>query len=220
MTVLQPQNDKQGENIRTKQLQKHRISHDELYNLHEMAVDMPDFIHTIHTHPDLVCVCGQQALLEEMDRVLLLNSPSAQLLSYDATFQLGDFYVSVLCFRHTLFKEAPVIPAAFLMHERKFEEHHKELFSVCTKIVRSLNHTTCPMVTDEEMAIVNAVAQVIPQVPQLRCWNHIFRAVMAWLHKHGAPCQDTSIYLSDIRDLFHLSTEEEYTSKLASMKQR
>ena len=135
MTVLQPQNDKQGENIRTKQLQKHRISHDELYNLHEMAVDMPDFIHTIHTHPDLVCVCGQRALLEEMDRVLLLNSPSAQLLSYDTTFQLGDFYVSVLCFRHTLFKEAPVIPAAFLVHERKFEEHHKELFSVCTKIV-------------------------------------------------------------------------------------
>ena len=155
-----------------------------------------------------------------MDRVLLLNSPSAQLLSYDTTFQLGDFYVSVLCFRHTLFKEAPVIPAAFLVHERKFEEHHKELFSVCTKIVRSLNHTTCPMVIDEEVAIVNAVAQVIPQVPQLRCWNHIFRAVMAWLRKHGAPCQDTSVYLSDIRDLFHLPTEEEYTSKLASMKQR
>ena len=217
MTVLQPRNDKQVENIRTKQLQKHHISHDALYNLHEMAVDMPDFIHTIHTHPDLVCVCGQRALLEEL--VLLLNSPSGQLLSYDI-FQLGDFYVSVLCFRHTLFKEAPVIPAAFLVHERKFEEHHKELFSVCTKLVRSLNHTTCPMVTDEEVAIVNAVAQVIPQVPQLRCWNHIFRAVMAWLRKHGAPCQDISVYLSDIRDLFHLPTEEEYTSKLASMKQR
>ena len=178
MSVLQPRNDKQVENIRTKELQKHRISHDALYNLHEMAVDMPDFIHTIHTHPDLVCVCGQRALLEEMDRVLLLNSPSAQLLSYDATFQLGDFYVSVLCFRHTLFKEAPVIPAAFLVHERKIEEHRKELFSVCTKIVRSLNHTTCPMVTDEEVAIVNVVAQVIPQVPQLWCWNHIFRAVI------------------------------------------
>ena len=35
-----------------------------------------------------------------------------------------------------------------------------------------------------------------------------------------APCQDISVYLSDIRDLFHLPTEEEYDSKLASMKQR
>jgi len=118
------------------------------------------WLHTIRTHPDLVCVCGQRAQLEELDRVLF-NSPSAQLLSYDTTFQLGDFYVSILCFRHTLFKEAPVILAAFLVHERKFEEHHKELFCVCTKLVRSLNHTTCPMVTDEEVAIVNAVAQVI-----------------------------------------------------------
>ena len=177
------------------------------------------WLHTIRTHPDLVCVCGQRAQLEELDRVLF-NSPSAQLLSYDTTFQLGDFYVSILCFRHTLFKEAPVILAAFLVHERKFEEHHKELFCVCTKLVRSLNHTTCPMVTDEEVAIVNAVVQVIPQVPQLRCWNHIFRAVMAWLRKHGAPCQDISVYLSDIRDLFHLPTEDEYDNKLASLKQR
>lgn len=75
------------------------------------------------------------------------------------------------------------------------------------------------MVTDE-VAIVNAVAHVIPQVPQLRCWNHIFCAVMAWLRKHGAPCEDILVYLGDIRDLFHLPTEEEYNSKLASMKQR
>ena len=104
-----------------------------------MAADMPNYIHTIRTHPDLVCVCGQRQLLDELDRVLLLKSPSAQLLSYDTTFELGDFYVSVLCFRHTLFKESPVIPAAFLVHERKFEEHHKEFIYVCTKFVRSLN---------------------------------------------------------------------------------
>ena len=36
----------------------------------------------------------------------------------------------------------------------------------------------------------------------------------------ATPCQDISVYLSDIRDLFHLPTEEEYTSKLASMKQK
>jgi len=49
------------------------------------------------------------------------------------------------------------------------------------------------MVTDEEQAIVNAIAQVLPQTPQLRCWNHIFHVVMAWLPKHGAPCQDISV---------------------------
>ena len=132
-------------------------------------------------------------------------------------------FMSQCCVQDThCSKTLPVIPAAFQVHERKFEEHFKELFSACTKLVCPLNHTTCHMVTDEEVvAIVNAVAQVIPQVPQLRCWNqHTFRAVMVWLSKHGAPCQDISVYLSDIRDLFHLPTEEKCTSKLTSMKPR
>ena len=63
----------------------------------------------------------EQSLFVELDRVLIIDSPSAQLLLYDMTFQLGDFYVSTLAFTHTLFKEAPVIPVCFLMHERKFE---------------------------------------------------------------------------------------------------
>ena len=99
ISVLQPRNSKQVENIRMKQLQNQRISHDGLYHLHELAIDMPDLIHEIKTHPDLVCICGQKAMLQELDRVLLLDSPIPQLLSYDTTFQLGDFYVSVLSFR-------------------------------------------------------------------------------------------------------------------------
>ena len=45
---------------------------------------------------------GHKAMFDEMDRVLLLDSPGAQLLSYNTTFQLGDFYVSVLSFKHVL----------------------------------------------------------------------------------------------------------------------
>ena len=69
----------------------------------------PGFVWKITTFPDLVCVCGLKELLNEADRVIL---------SYDTTFQLGDFYVSLLIFRHIIFKERPCIPAMFLLHER------------------------------------------------------------------------------------------------------
>ena len=59
MTVLQPRNDKQVENIRTKQLQKHRISHDALYNLQEMDVEMPDFIQFVPTQIWYVSVVSE-----------------------------------------------------------------------------------------------------------------------------------------------------------------
>ena len=107
----------------------------------------------------------------------MLDSHQPQLLSYDTTFQLGDFYVSTFCFRHTLFKEAPVIPAAFLIHERKFEAHHTELFEVCTKLVKSLKTTNHPIVTDEERGIINVIAKALPNAPQLRCWNHNFQCI-------------------------------------------
>ena len=65
---------------------------------------------------------GHKAMFDEMDRVLLLDSPGAQFLSYDTTFQLGDFYVSVLSFKHVLFKENPVIPVAFMFHKENFKQ--------------------------------------------------------------------------------------------------
>ena len=111
---MQPRNSKQVENIRLNQLKKQRLSHDALYNVHKLVHDLPEFVHSIRTYPNLVCVLGQKALLNELDRVLHLESSSPQLLFYDTTFQFGDFYVSVLSFRQTLFKEAPTIPAAFL----------------------------------------------------------------------------------------------------------
>ena len=76
MPVLQPRNSKQVKNIRSKQLQKQRLSHDALYNLHELSVDLPVFVHAIRTHPDLICICSNKELLDELDRVLLVQSPT------------------------------------------------------------------------------------------------------------------------------------------------
>ena len=94
-----------------------KLTHDTLCNLHEIAADILDFVHVVITHPDLVCICGSKEVLQEFDRVPLLQSPVTQLWSYDTTIQLGDFYLSTLAFRHTLFEEGPVFPAAFLLYE-------------------------------------------------------------------------------------------------------
>jgi hypothetical protein len=42
--VLQPRNSKQLQNIRNKKLEMQQITHDSLYNIHEVALDLPDFI--------------------------------------------------------------------------------------------------------------------------------------------------------------------------------
>ena len=112
-------------------------------------------------------------MLNELDCVLLLDSPSCQLLSYDTTFQSGDFYISILSFPHSLFTKSPVMPAAFLLYECKLQAYHAEFFDVCTKLCSSQKNTTFPIVKDEEKAFVNAIAAILPKATHLRCWNHI-----------------------------------------------
>ena len=141
-------------------------------------------------------------------------------MSYDTTFQLGDFYISVFSFRHTLFKESPVIPAAFMVHEREFQQCHEQLLNELLTHVSSLNQTKCPIVTDEEKGIVNAVVAKLPAVTRLRCWNHTTRDVKRWLRAHGAPSQDVLEYTKDVQKLFHQRTLVEYQTQLNEMQKK
>ena len=56
---------KQLRNLHHKQLQLFRISHDDMYNLNEIAYDIPGYIHKIITFPDLVCVIPTMFLIHE-----------------------------------------------------------------------------------------------------------------------------------------------------------
>ena len=184
-----------------------------------MAIDLPEFVHKIETHPDLLCICCHKEVMEEFDRVLTLESVSPQLLSYDTTFNLGDFYVSVLTFRHTLFVECPVVPAAFLIHERKFHEYHETFFKQCTLLVPTLQKTRKPIVTDDEKGIVASIQKVLPNLKWLRCWNHLLRDVRRWLQKRDAPSEDVDVYISGLRKLFHKPSLSEYQAELDKMMQ-
>ena len=217
--VYTPRNLKQIQNLRQAHLTKKRISHDTLYNIHEIAFDIPNFIWKITTFPDLVCICGLKDILSEFERVLNLKS-KCQLLSYDTTFQLGDFYVSPLVFRHSLFEENPCIPAMFLIHERKFTETHQEMWRECCKQVPSMKATKFPVVTDKEKSIINAITKEVPAMKLLHCWNHIFRDVQLWCRKHGAPKADVAFYSEELRNLFHCLNESDYKKMLKEKRKK
>ena len=69
-------------------------------------------------------------MLMHLNSVLQVVPKVEQLLSYDTTFLMRDFYVSALLFKHSILEESPVVPALFLVHERKFQSHHQHLFEV------------------------------------------------------------------------------------------
>ncbi len=186
--VMKPRNLKQLRNLRFKALNSSRISHDSLYNLHEIAYDLTNFVWKITSFPDLICMCGLDDLIEDANKHLMLSN-TFQLLSYDTTFQLGDFYVSPLIARYSIFEQKPCVPIAFMIHERKFSSTHQEMFRECVKKIPSLKSSPCPIVVDKEKAIMNAIHMEMPGIPLLLCWNNLFRDVRMWCHKHGAHLQ-------------------------------
>ncbi len=138
--TMKPRNTKQISNMQQSEHQKSRLSHDALYNLHELAYDISPFVISIKTFPDVLIVCGHSSLSEELNSLLQAESESPQLLSYDTIFQLGDFYLSAFLFRHTIFSSSPVIPCLFLLHERKFQSCHEELMcEIALRVPRLVN---------------------------------------------------------------------------------
>ena len=81
-----PRNTRQVINLQQKERQKVRLSHDALYNVHELAYDLDGFVKVIKTFPDLTIVCSLDVMLKELDLVLQTQSTNTQLLSYDTTF--------------------------------------------------------------------------------------------------------------------------------------
>ena len=156
---MKPRNSKQIANLQQNERSKSQLTHDALYNLHELAYDLRPFVISIKTFPDVLIVCGHGSLAEELDGLLQAESKVPQLLSYDTTFQLGDFYLSAFLFRHTTFFSSPVIPCFFHIHERKFQSCHEELMREIAKKVPSLvkGRRDIPLVTDEEVGIYQVI---------------------------------------------------------------
>ena len=58
------------------------------------------------------------------------------LLSYDTTFNLGEFYVSPLVFKHLIFEANPLAAGLFLFHERKLSKTHEHFFKILSSLVK------------------------------------------------------------------------------------
>ncbi len=131
MPVNCPRNLKQVQNTVYAQRCKDRISHDEIFSLHELAYQLPGFIWHITTFPDLLVYAGMPDIVDlacaNLEESVKFGYP--QIISYDTTFEMGDFYVSILAMRNTALVNDPVFPVGFMLHEWKFMQNHEQFLT-------------------------------------------------------------------------------------------
>ena len=87
------------------------------------------YIAEIKTLPDLHVTAAHPELISEFDCLIQMIGEDAVCLLYDTTFEMGDYYISTLAFKHFMFKSWPVIPLSYMIHERRKQNCHEAHFS-------------------------------------------------------------------------------------------
>lgn len=160
--VACPRNTKQVKNFKY-EINKLTVSRDEINSLLELArQNFENIIHVIEIHPETNVIFGDPSCIELANDLLkrsCTNKYIPQLMSYDTTFNLGNFYVSILVMRNTDIIGDPIFPVLFMTHEKKLLPTH-ELF--WGSFVKNLIHfdkygLNVPIVTDREKCIVSAI---------------------------------------------------------------
>jgi hypothetical protein len=110
-----------------------------------------------------------QPLLDMLNRLL---SPPPNVyeklveVSYDTTFNIGNFYVSIFSFRHYMLRNketgcVPTIPAAYFIHQRKFQDDHRSFLEHIKRLCPNLGTKPFAFVTDREF---KDMASIFPGV--------------------------------------------------------
>ena len=108
-------------------------------------------------------------MITQFNQLVDVKSAEQLFLSYDTTFNLGDCYVSAIGFKHTLFKETPLVPLAFVIHDRKFGSVHEHFFSFIKSAIPKISKKKIPIVIDREPCIRKAIQTILPDCPVLLC---------------------------------------------------
>ena len=215
--ILNPRNSEQVRNIVKSEKRKFKVSHDEMFSTVQVAHQLNDYVHECNYYPDLKIVAGSKEILDELNDLLTLESDEPVVLSYDTTFNIGNYFVSPLVFRHVMFKDGKTIPAAFLIHDRKNRLTHETFFRTVTALVPNLEKMKTPIITDREMAIYSAIQKVAPNLTILFCWNHLRRDLKRYLEKQKATSDDKLVYSCDFLALLQcdsLAAFEETETRL------
>ena len=202
--ILNARDKRQIKNLATIQRKKFRVSHDELYGSLQLAYHINDFVKLMSVFPDIRIILGSKDILSELNTLLTVKSDEPVLLSYDTTFNVGDYFVSVLVFRHVLFKNGVTIPAAFLIHDRKNQRTHDDFFRILSDEVPNLKKGQHVIVTDRERVFTNAINKYLPNLKQVFCWNHLRRDLRYWLRSTRSKSRNVDDVGTCSKQLFEL----------------
>ena len=195
---------------------------------------MTDFVRTVTGAPDYMVILSSDHTLDNLVRFCAYPmSPSV--LTFDPTFSLGQFDVTVTTYKHPLlvFRNPrehsschPNLIGPILIHQRKQFSNYHYFTSTLVGLRPSLRNLTA-FGTDGEAALVQACVSQFPTAIHLRCWLHLKDNIKNKLEcSLKLPRNVAQEFIADIlgkassleKGLVDADDEDDYLVQLQSLK--
>ena len=233
-----PRNERQVKNIRRK-IKSSSGSLDPLHSVMIMCKDtMKDFVRAVTGAPDYMVFLALDRTLNNLVRFCSDSQSLTQpvILTFDPTFSLGEFDVTVSTCKHPLivFRDPtehtarhPSLIGPVLIHQRKQFANYHYFTSTLVGLRPELSHLHA-FGTDGEQALVKACHSQFSNAIHLRCWLHfkdnLRNKLERDLHLSRAVAQE---FISDImgkvstleRGLLDAEDEDVFTAQLHSLEE-
>ena len=121
--------------------------------------------------------CAVLASKKQLDNVLMFccQNSNFSVLGIDATFNLGDFYVTLTTYRnlflHSTHKKSPVFIGPSFIHMERHCHDYQSFFSSLLKLEPRLSDLKA-YGTDGEKPLITALETCFPNAISLRCFIH------------------------------------------------
>ena len=157
--VSKPRNIKQITNAKYNTKIKSHVDSCEIYYVLQINNEIEEYGKNMCIIPHVRLTLIHSKLIRDIDRAFT-EDKKPNIISYDTTFNLGDFYVSSLIVKHPLFQERPAIPVAIMLHHRRTKQVHEAFLREVLDAFPILNSGKILFVSDREVGIVNAAKEV------------------------------------------------------------
>ena len=171
-------------NVQHNQRVQKEIGPDKILNILEINSNIDEFIHEFKLIPELQIIFGSKEALKYCQCLLDFsrrNPDAEQCLSYDTSFNLGDFFLSVLTMRNIFMKEKCTFPMLFHITETKREKRHNEFFFWLNNNFNIKNIDKLPICSDREIGIYKSI--LFNELNLCLCTLHLIRDVKLWSDK-------------------------------------
>jgi hypothetical protein len=159
------------------------------------------FIRQVVAAPEPICLLCNDRQLNDLER-FCCNQNQFCIMGIDATFNLGEFLVTIITYRHLLLHDisnnkSPVMIGPAIVHQTKQTATYHVLASGIVALRPNLV-SAIAYGTDGEKAIANAFSLQFQKALHLICFLHVKRNIQRKLRDLGISEQFSKEYINEI----------------------